>query len=57
MRFFLLTLAGLHLLRPDLDPAWRVISEYEIGPFGGLMLAAAYLVRLPVPPPASHVAA
>ena len=37
---FLLILASLHLLRPDLDPTWRVISEYEIGPHGWLMRLA-----------------
>ena len=37
---FLLLLASLHLLRPDLDPTWRVISEYELGPYGWLMRLA-----------------
>ena len=37
---FVLLLAILHLLRPDLDPTWRVISEYELGPYGFLMRAA-----------------
>lgn len=37
---FLLLLAIMHLLRPDLDPSWRVVSEYEIGPYGWVMQAA-----------------
>jgi hypothetical protein len=28
---FLAMLAALHVLRPDLDPSWRFISEYEQG--------------------------
>jgi hypothetical protein len=30
----LLLLAALHVLRPDLDPSWRMVSEYAIGKFG-----------------------
>ncbi len=37
---FIVLLAGLHALRTDLDPAWRFISEYEIGPFGWIMQLA-----------------
>jgi hypothetical protein len=37
---FVALLAALHLLRPDLDPSWRFISEYELGEHGGLMRAA-----------------
>jgi Protein of unknown function (DUF998) len=33
-------LALLHVLRPDLDPSWRYISEYAIGRFGYLMIFA-----------------
>jgi hypothetical protein len=29
--------ALLHLVKPELDPSWRFISEYAIGPFGWLM--------------------
>lgn len=39
---FLLVLASLHLLRRDLDPSWRFISEYEIGPYGWLMRFAFF---------------
>jgi hypothetical protein len=34
---FLTLLSLLHALRPDLDPSWRFISEYEIGAYGWLM--------------------
>ncbi len=37
---FVVLLAALHLLRPELDPSWRFISEYEIGAFGWLMRLA-----------------
>lgn len=37
---FLLTLAALHLLKTELDPSWRMISEYEIGRHGWLMQTA-----------------
>lgn len=34
--------AILHLLRPDLDPRTRTISEYAVGP-GGAVMATAFL--------------
>jgi hypothetical protein len=37
---FLVLLTLLHLLKPDLDPSWRMISEYEIGRFGWVMVLA-----------------
>jgi hypothetical protein len=37
---FLLTVAVLHVIDPGLDPRWRTVSEYSIGPFGWLMNAA-----------------
>jgi hypothetical protein len=37
---FLVILVVLHVLRPDLDPSWRFISEYELGPHGWLMHVA-----------------
>ena len=37
---FILLLAGLHGLRPDLDPTWRFISEYELGDYGWVMRLA-----------------
>jgi hypothetical protein len=27
---FLVLLAALHLVKPELDPSWRMVSEYEI---------------------------
>jgi hypothetical protein len=30
-------LAALHLLKPDLDPSWHVISEYAVGDYGWVM--------------------
>jgi hypothetical protein len=41
---FLILLAALHFIKPDFDPSWRMISEYEIGRYGWLIqvkLAAA----------------
>jgi hypothetical protein len=37
---FLLILAALHVLKPQLDPSWCLISEYAIGRHGWLMLLA-----------------
>lgn len=32
-----LSLAALHGVRADLDPAWHVVSEYAVGPHGWVM--------------------
>jgi hypothetical protein len=37
---FLVLLAALHVLKPELDPSWRVISEYALGRYGSLMTLA-----------------
>jgi Protein of unknown function (DUF998) len=37
---FVALLAVLHVVEPDLDPSWRVISEYEFGDQGWLMQLA-----------------
>ncbi|ARN81820.1 DUF998 domain-containing protein [Methylocystis bryophila] len=37
---FLVILAALHVVRADLDPSCRFISEYELGPLGWLMHVA-----------------
>ena len=37
---FIVLLAALHVLRPDLDPSWRFISEYELGNYGWIMRLA-----------------
>ena len=39
---FLLLLLSLHVLAPELDPSWRMISEYEIGPYGWMMRLAFF---------------
>lgn len=33
-------LATLHVLKPEVDPSWRFISEYAIGNYGWIMQAA-----------------
>jgi hypothetical protein len=37
---FVVLLAALHFLKPELDPSWRFISEYAIGDFGWIMVLA-----------------
>lgn len=37
---FLVLLAALHLIKPELDPSWRMVSEYEIGRYGWVMVLA-----------------
>ena len=39
---FLIILFLLHFLKRELDPSWRMISEYEIGRFGWLMRLAFF---------------
>jgi hypothetical protein len=39
---FLVILFLLHLLKRELDPSWRMISEYEIGRFGWMMRLAFF---------------
>ena len=39
---FLIILFLLHFLKPELDPAWRMISEYEIGRIGWMMRFAFF---------------
>lgn len=39
---FLALLLLLHVLKPELDPGWRWISEYEIGRFGWMMRLAFF---------------
>lgn len=47
---FLVLLTLLHFIKPELDPSWHFISEYEIGNFGWLMQLAFLSLAL------SHVA-
>jgi hypothetical protein len=37
---FVLLLAALHVIKPELDPSWRFVSEYAIGDYGWIMMAA-----------------
>jgi hypothetical protein len=37
---FVVLLAALHFVRPDLDPSWRAISEYALGDYGWIMTIA-----------------
>jgi hypothetical protein len=39
---FLILLVLLHFLKPEFDPSWRMISEYEIGRFGWMMRVAFF---------------
>lgn len=39
---FIILLFLLHFLKPELDPSWRMISEYEIGRYGWLMRLAFF---------------
>ncbi len=39
---FLIVLVALHLIKPELDPAWRFVSEYAIGR-NGWVLQLAFL--------------
>ncbi len=39
---FLVLLTTLHVLKPDYDPTWRLISEYEIGEYGWVMRMAFF---------------
>ncbi len=43
---FLVLLAALHVLKPDLDPSWRFISEYELGDYGWVMRVAFFALAL-----------
>ena len=43
---FLVLLAIVHALKPELDPAWRMGSEYAIGDYGWVMRIAFFLMAL-----------
>jgi hypothetical protein len=43
---FVLLLAALHILKPELDPSWRFISEYAIGEYGWMMVLAFFFLAL-----------
>ena len=37
---FVILLAALHIVKPDLDPSWSVVSEYALGEYGWIMTIA-----------------
>ena len=41
--YFVLAIAYLHVLRPDVNPVARVTSEYAVGPYGVLMTSAYFI--------------
>jgi len=43
---FVVLLASLHVLKPELDPSWRFISEYAIGEYGWIMVLAFFSLAL-----------
>jgi hypothetical protein len=45
---FLILLISLHFLKPENDPSWRMISEYQIGRHGWLMRLAFFCWSLGV---------
>ena len=43
---FVVLLGALHVLKPELDPSWRMGSEYAIGDYGWVMRIAFFLMAL-----------
>jgi hypothetical protein len=43
---FLILLSALHVIKPELDPSWNMISQYEIGDFGWIMQVAFLCLAL-----------
>ncbi len=43
---FVVLLGLLHLLEPEFDPKWRLISEYELGNYGWLMRIAFFSLAI-----------
>lgn len=39
-----LVVLALHVIEPGFDPRYRFVSEYALGPYGALMIAAFFLV-------------
>ena len=35
---FVVLLAALHFIKPELDPSWHFVSEYAIGDYGWIMV-------------------
>lgn len=44
--YFAISVAVLHFLRPEYDPATRFISEFAVGPYGYLMTIAFFALGL-----------
>ena len=43
---FVVLFAVLHVLKPELDPSWRMGSEYAIGDYGWVMRIAMFALAL-----------
>jgi Protein of unknown function (DUF998) len=43
---FIVILTALHFIKPEIQPSWNFISEYEIGRFGWLMQIAFFYLAL-----------
>jgi hypothetical protein len=43
---FLTLLAVLHVIKPECDPSWNMISQYEIGRYGWIMQLAFLCIAL-----------
>jgi len=43
---FLVLFAVLHVIKPELDPSWRMGSEYGIGDYGWVMTIALFSMAL-----------
>ena len=44
--YYLVAVAALHFLRPELDPVKQHISQYAIGPYGWTLTSALYALGL-----------
>ena len=42
---FLSLLVALHVFKPEVDPSWRMISDYELGRYGFVMVLAFVSLR------------
>lgn len=42
----LVLLAALHVIKPELDPSWRLVSEYAIGQYGWVMVLSFLALAL-----------
>jgi hypothetical protein len=43
---FVVLLAALHVVKPEIDPSWRFISEYALGDYGWVMVLAFFSLAL-----------